>query len=162
MARDRTARVRIRDLLATAGPVVDPSGYATAALKDAIEYQGSNAAFIQLIAAMERDNEIEREIRGKRTYRISATETTLESSPAIPPSGGPVVTAEGFEFDYDALAKALIREFWKTAQAVAAVDVGARAGSPAEADYTRRLEAARQKLDELLTDGAPPSERISR
>ncbi len=39
MARDRTARARIRELLAANGPVIDPSGYATGELKDAIDYQ---------------------------------------------------------------------------------------------------------------------------
>ena len=70
MSRDRTARTRIRQFLSTSGPIVDPSGYATGVLKDAIGYSGSSVAFIQLIAAMDRDGEIEREIRGKRTYKI--------------------------------------------------------------------------------------------
>ena len=71
MSSDRTARARIRQYLATHGPVVDPSGYATGVLKDAIGYTGSSVAFIQLVTAMSKDQELSRSIRGKRTYRIS-------------------------------------------------------------------------------------------
>lgn len=153
MARDRTARARVRQLLATSGPVRDPSGYATGDLKDAIGYSGSAVAFIQLVAAMERDGEIVRKIRGKRTYEIAATPQTVESATTFPESGGaaarPRDAGARIELDYDELAKAILRQLWAGAKANAPV---ADAAPPvAEHDeYTRKLEAARAKLDELL------------
>src|ERR1700679_816497 len=82
VVRDRTARSRIRNYLAEHGPIVDSSGRATAVLKDVIGYQGSAVAFIQLITAMDKSAEIEREIRGKRTYRISGQDRRLPPAPA--------------------------------------------------------------------------------
>jgi hypothetical protein len=81
--RDRTARSRIREHLARHGPIMDPSGRATSLLKDAIGYEGSPVAFIQLVTAMDKSSEIEREIRGKRTYRISGlgSGTSAAASP---------------------------------------------------------------------------------
>lgn len=152
MARDRTARARIRQLLARSGPVRDPSGYASGELKDAIGYQGSSVAFIQLIAAMERDGEIVRRIRGKRTYEIAATEKTIKSvetySHTGPAEPEDALAAMGIELDYDALARAVLRELWASAKASTAAP-GANSGSEHE-EYTRRLEAARSQLDELL------------
>lgn len=155
MARDRTARARIRRFLATSGPLRDPSGYASGALKDAIGYRGSSVAFIQLIAAMERDGEIVREVRGKRTYAIAATEKAIESAGARPPAvdePGDALAAAGLELDYDALAKALLRQLWSAAKAAAgasATPETARSGS-AQDEYKRRLAAARSQLEELL------------
>src|SRR6516165_5952584 len=68
-ARDRSARSRIREYLTQHGPVEDPSGGATALLKDAVGYGGNDVAFIQLITAMDKAAEIHREIRGKRTFK---------------------------------------------------------------------------------------------
>lgn len=153
MARDRTARARVRQLLATDGPVRDPSGYASAELKDAIGYRGSPVAFIQLIAAMERDGEIVRKIRGKRTYAIAATEQTIESVGVHSESGAAepedALAAAGLELDYDALAKAILRQLWSAAKATASASA-TDAPQPEHDEYTRRLEAARSQLDELL------------
>lgn len=169
MSRDRTARTRIRQFLATAGPVVDPSGYATGVLKDAIGYSGSPVAFIQLVAAMDREGEITRDIRGKRTYRIEGVGVPpVASVGAVTPAGSvaaPLATVAvpgqpTIEIDYRKLAKALVRELLtETAAAaqVAGTVTGERVESDAlaaeRAEYARRLEAAREKLDELL--GAP-------
>ncbi|WP_099384758.1 hypothetical protein [Williamsia muralis] len=173
MARDHTARARIRQYLMTAGPVDDPSGYATKVLKDAIGYEGSSVAFIQLIAAMDADGEISREIRGKRTYTIAAAEAAESirsgsSSPA--PSAGAVRAgangALAIDIDYDRLAKAIVREFFAAAaerQAVPAVaavsvdsDVRAVEDKVAKQrdEYARRLDEARNQLDQLLTEAA--------
>lgn len=184
MARDRTARTRIRNHLVTHGPVDDPSGHATGALKDAIGYQGSSVAFIQLIAAMDADGEIVRDIRGKRTYRISGG-PALDRTPALTgtPSGpaladlgdvrGAVVRTEAgaLVIDYDELARALVRELWTFATAQAAP-----AGTSAELElraehermtaerdeYARRLELARTKLDELLGARSPQEDAAVR
>jgi len=55
------------------GEISDPKGMASTVLAEAVGYPGSSAAFAQLLSGMERSGLIEREIRGKRTYRIAAT-----------------------------------------------------------------------------------------
>ncbi|WP_238005761.1 hypothetical protein KZZ52_43525 [Dactylosporangium sp. AC04546] len=153
----------------SAGPVEDPSGYATSVLKDAIDYEGSQVAFIQLIAAMDREGEIVRDIRGKRTYRIdagpaidaAAVAPVTQAAPAVdaavvPAGAGNVV------IDYDRLARAVVREFWSFAmtQNVPPAPPAERNVETLKADrdriaaerndYAQRLEQARAKLDELL------------
>lgn len=164
MSRDRTARTRIRQFLASSGPIVDPSGYATGVLKDVIGYTGSSVAFIQLIAAMDRDGEIEREIRGKRTYRIEGigVPPTPSAGAVAPAAQGAVAAAVSttgqptIELDYKLLAQALVRELLAAtaaAQEVAGVSVAAEDGDRLEAErdeYARRLQIARSQLDELL------------
>ncbi len=62
----------------------DANGMASTQLAAAVGYPGSSVAFAQLLSGMERSGLIEREVRGKRTYRIS-----LGSAHAIG-SGGAV------------------------------------------------------------------------
>lgn len=150
MARDRTARARIRRYLAQYGPVVDTHGLATKVLKDAVDYEGSSVAFIQLMAAMERDGELEREIRGKRTYGIDlAASATSEALAAESP--GDLTPFGQMDIDYEALARALLHEL--TAVDAPAVLEQMRAENERIArerdEYARRLEMARAKLAEL-------------
>lgn len=169
MKRDVTARRRIQQYLLASGPVVDPSGYATTLLKDAVNYTGSPVAFIQLIAAMDRANEIEREVRGKRTYRISAVTADVPAtagSRVTPPIS--VQAGANGGIDYEKLARAIVRELWLavTAQAVPgapypldterAADEGLAAAEREE--YVRRLQVARETLDELLGTEVPTPE----
>ena len=154
-ARDRTARSRIRSYLAEHGPVVDPSGRATAVLKDAIGYEGSPVAFIQLVTAMDKSREIERNIRGKRTYQISGL---ADGGPAIAPSpvrvAAPVRhpgTSLQIEVDYDELARALLRETWRLAgkgsteiSELQAVDIN-QAPLPTLAQVQTSIPAAAQR-----------------
>lgn len=44
---------------------------ASTRLAEAVGYPGSSVAFAQLLSGMERDGLINREVRGKRTYRIT-------------------------------------------------------------------------------------------
>lgn len=168
MARDRTARTRIRNYLVTHGPIDDPSGHATTVLKDAIDYDGSAVAFIQLIAAMDRDGELIRDIRGKRTYRITAAQNAevLAGLPIFTAGGdgdlrGMVVrTDEGdIVVDYDKLARAVVRELLTANAGRSGVDTAAGdAELRAEYErmvaerneYARRLDEARAKLGELF------------
>ena len=171
MGRDRTARTRIRQYLRTHGAVEDPIGYATSALRDAIEYQGTEVAFIQLIAAMDRDGEITREIRGKRTYRIALGHA--EAGPDVPrpapaDSGAQLAqaaaVAQPIEIDYDRLARAVVREFF--AQSAQNAVVGAVAPVErlrAERDeYALLLEMARLRLSGLLGDRAEDQSALLR
>ncbi len=157
VTRDRNARSRIREYLAMHGPIDDPSGRATAELKEAVDYQGNSVAFIQLVAAMDRDGEIIREIRGKRTYRIGNASKISAGGAAIPSEfGGGSSLGVPIDLDYDRLARALLRQ-------VARGMEGQQDGSSyqelvverdrlqAERDeYARRLEAARHQLGGIL------------
>lgn len=58
--------------LALAGEVTDKAGMASTRLAAEVGYPGSSIAFAQLLSGMERAGLIEREVRGKRTYRITA------------------------------------------------------------------------------------------
>jgi hypothetical protein len=155
--------------LRTHGAIDDPNGYATSLLKDAIEYQGTAVAFIQLIAAMDRDGEIVREVRGKRTYRITTgpADAALAEVPRPTPARGDAGTAQPVEIDYDRLARAVVREvFLQAAQgnlvsggaapapAPAPVQAPAPVARPrAERDeYALMLEMARLRLNSLLDD----------
>lgn len=110
--RDRTARFRIRRFLASHGAVEDTSGYATSILKEAVDYQGSSVAFIQLVAAMERDGEIVREIRGKRTYRIALAmaDMTADRLPRYDVQYVANGSPDALALDYERLAHALVAE----------------------------------------------------
>lgn len=169
MSRDRTARTRIRQYLRTNGPIDDPNGYATSMLKDAIEYQGTAVAFIQLIAAMDRDGEIVREVRGKRTYRIATgpADEVLAEAPRPAPAHSDASAVPPVEIDYDRLARAVVREFFLQAAQGNLVSAGAApapaARTRAERDeYALMLEMARLRLNALLDDrGERPEEQMA-
>lgn len=170
VARDRTARTRIRNYLVTNGPVDDPSGHATSVLKDLIAYEGSSAAFIQLIAAMDRDGEISRDIRGKRTYRISATraaERVVRPRPApvgpasltVPVSQAVATEHDGvIRIDYDKLARALVRQLWDFTATAAAE----RAPAPAESheEIAAEIEALRAERDRMIEERNEYAQRL--
>jgi hypothetical protein len=67
-------RDRVVSYLLAVGEIADAGGMASNVLADAIGYPGSSIAFAQLLSGMERAGLIEREIRGKRTYRILPAE----------------------------------------------------------------------------------------
>ena len=64
-------REHIIAYLAEARELFDANGMASTQLAAAVGYPGSSVAFAQLLSGMERSGLIEREVRGKRTYRIS-------------------------------------------------------------------------------------------
>src|SRR5215831_13373400 len=64
-------RDRIVAHLADITEITDPAGMASTRLAEAVGYPGSSVAFAQLLSGMERDGLIAREVRGKRTYRIT-------------------------------------------------------------------------------------------
>jgi hypothetical protein len=143
--------------LRTHGAIDDPNGYATSILKDAIEYQGTAVAFIQLIAAMDRDGEIVREVRGKRTYRITPgpADEALAEAPRPTPARSDAGTAQPVEIDYDRLARAVVREFFVQAAQGNLVSSGAASTGRVRAErdeYALMLEMARLRLNALLDD----------
>jgi hypothetical protein len=76
-------RDRIIAHLASVAEVTDPTGMASTRLAEAVGYPGSSVAFAQLLSGMERDGLIAREVRGKRTYRITLA---IGAAPATPPA----------------------------------------------------------------------------
>jgi len=84
MPKTSGARSRITHELLTHGAVVEKGGKATSLLKDKINYQGSHVGFCQLLTAMEREGEVVREIRGKRTYSIKLTAKSSDASQEEP------------------------------------------------------------------------------
>jgi hypothetical protein len=80
-------RDRVLSCLAD-GEISDPKGMASTVLAEAVGYPGSSAAFAQLLSGMERSGLIEREIRGKRTYRIAATSVDRNEQAAPGPGRG--------------------------------------------------------------------------
>jgi hypothetical protein len=108
-------RDRVMSHLLMVGEVKDASGMASTALAEAIAYPGSSIAFAQLLSGMERSGLIEREIRGKRTYRISPARGAVAPARAdgAPRRGTQVAAApsgaeSAEEFDYDELARRLL------------------------------------------------------
>jgi hypothetical protein len=68
----------------------DANGMASTQLAAAVGYPGSSVAFAQLLSGMERSGLIEREVRGKRTYRISlGSAHAIGSGGAVRVSAGP-------------------------------------------------------------------------
>jgi hypothetical protein len=98
---------------------------ASTKLAEAIGYPGSSVAFAQLLSGMERDGLITREVRGKRTYRITLSAgvaATRSASAGRPADARPAKadrhaaanvtrnapTTPSAEFDYDELARRLL------------------------------------------------------
>lgn len=118
-------RERIIAHLAAITEISDPAGMASTRLAEAVGYPGSSVAFAQLLSGMERDGLIAREVRGKRTYRITLSgDATPAPPPSVPaPTAVPAPATEsrqvadaataaaesaGAGFDYDELARRLL------------------------------------------------------
>src|SRR5215468_3506384 len=126
-------RDRIVAYLADITEITDPAGMASTRLAEAVGYPGSSVAFAQLLSGMERDGLIVREVRGKRTYRITlaagaratraAAARRSAAAPGVPgahagtaPNGagqaaatlGTDPAASPAGFDYDELARRLL------------------------------------------------------
>jgi hypothetical protein len=113
-------RDRVVSYLLNTGEVRDASGMASTVLAEAIGYPGSSIAFAQLLSGMERSGLIEREVRGKRTYRITPTRAAAaaaRSGAASPRTSRAAAAAAGTpaaggveDFDYDELARRLLMQ----------------------------------------------------
>ena len=83
-------REHIIAYLTEVNELFDANGMASTQLAAAVGYPGSSVAFAQLLSGMERSGLIEREVRGKRTYRISlGLAHTIGSGGAVRASGIP-------------------------------------------------------------------------
>lgn len=155
-------RDRIVSHLMAVGDISDPSGMASTKLAEAVGYPGSSVAFAQLLSGMERDGLVTREVRGKRTYRItlpeavaaertgqaSGTGLTARSSavtlPGQPLAGGaPVPGDAGLPvtggIDYDELARRLLVQVLRKLASVPDADIAAADAPGALAEENARL-----------------------
>ena len=117
---------------------------ASTRLAEAVGYPGSSVAFAQLLSGMERDGLINREVRGKRTYRITLSAqpgTRLATEPARADDARPPapVTFPAV-IDYDELADRVIRRLLRRLAEL----------SPAELAM----------LERLLVPGNSPAEEL--
>jgi hypothetical protein len=134
-------RDRVTAYLASVKEIADPTGMASTRLAEAVGYPGSSVAFAQLLSGMERDRLIVREVRGKRTYRITLPEgasiqaTARPANPATEagpgrPAGPTVATPTvsrqppAAEFDYDELARRLLIQVVRRLAASSADELG--------------------------------------
>jgi hypothetical protein len=120
-ARKRAVGTRehIVAYLADVHELFDAHGMASTQLAAAVGYPGSSVAFAQLLSGMERSGLIRRDVRGKRTYRISLSDAGLGGAdlPAADAETAGTGTAgvAGSKaingtagFDYDELARRLL------------------------------------------------------
>jgi hypothetical protein len=136
-------RRQIIEYLDLHGSIDDPTGRATARLREAVGYQGSEQGFAQLIASMERARELTRVVKGKRTYRIMADPASSG------PTEEPVVLEDPSDhlgMDYEDLAAALLVRVVQTINA--GTDQREDEGSWAN----RRLERLERRIGELERD----------
>jgi hypothetical protein len=140
-------REHIIAYLDTNTELYDPGGMASTRLAAAVGYPGSSVAFAQLLSGMERSGLIERDVRGKRTYRIrlgSTAGAVVDPSPAGSAGGfaggsaGGSSGGSGSGFDYDELARRLLAQVVRRlgfADPAAAPDLGALRETVAALEY---------------------------
>ena len=161
-------RDRVMSHLLMVGEVKDASGMASTALAEAIAYPGSSIAFAQLLSGMERSGLIEREIRGKRTYRISPARSAVapaqtgaaprhRARPVAGQGGAQAAAAEGGagsteEFDYDELARRLLLQVVERLSTLPVEgpepveDAGPGEGADSDVSLARAVAGLEQKL----------------
>lgn len=143
MSRSHT-RQQVAQYLAQHGPLEDPTGRATAKLREALGYEGSEASFTQLIANMDRAGQLAREIKGKRTYRIVPGKHVQVGIDKEPASG--TVEMDDAAMDYDELASALL------VQVVQTLTNGSRKKESDGSWARRRIERLERRIGELERD----------
>ncbi len=145
-------REHIVAYLAEARELFDANGMASTQLAAAVGYPGSSVAFAQLLSGMERSGLIEREVRGKRTYRISLGAAHARGAVEAEGAGGAAGIAGAFGaggagsggsaglagvrgangsgtavFDYDELARRLLVQ---VVRRLAVTEAGAEQADP--------------------------------
>jgi hypothetical protein len=142
-------RGRIMSCLRAAGEITEPSGLASAVLAKAVGYPGSSVAFAQLLSGMERDGLIEREIRGRRTYRIRLAGDGATPARSGEPAQG-AASASGTGADSLLGAEALLA----AVPARGGQETGPGASGAADFDYDE-LAAAQRSHAEIQDAGSP-------
>ena len=131
-------REHIVAYLADTQELFDPAGMASTRLAAAVGYPGSSVAFAQLLSGMERSGLIERDVRGKRTYRITLGPTAVTDPD---PEVGAGAAGKRAGFDYDELARRLLAQVVRRlASTEAAGTSAALAGTSADAELAALRE----------------------
>lgn len=148
MARDQTVRRRIVEHLTQHGPVSDASGRATALLKEAVGYEGSDTGFTQLVSAMAKSGALVREVRGKRTYRLSLSPNGHAGLTPPTRRTESEVSTEDTLMDYDELAAALLARVTRILAA--------------PTDASESASWARRRLEQLETKNTALQREVAR
>lgn len=127
-------RDRIINHLGAVAEIADTTGMASTRLAEAVAYPGSSVAFAQLLSGMERDGLISREVRGKRTYRITLAAKAAARLAGAQPIRGGAGTATSAAMHADAIAAATI-----AATSADAASMTATAGGLDYDELARRL-----------------------
>ena len=144
-------RDRIISHLTAVGDITDPAGMASTKLAEAVGYPGSSVAFAQLLSGMERDGLVAREVRGKRTYRITLPEGVAAAYAAK--AAGQVAADVALGAGVPLAADVSLGAAADLASAVAVAAAGS-SGTAAGFDYD---ELARRLLVQVLRKLASPS-----
>jgi hypothetical protein len=160
-------RDRVMAHLLMTGDVTDPSGLASTVLAEAVGYPGSSVAFAQLLSGMERSGLIKREVRGKRTYRITPVKAALAPARPAPtlPRGGKggarEAAAAGTEdFDYDELARRLLLQVVQRLGAEPAAGGGEPALARTVASLEQKLASVKSRQRRLTEENAKLREQL--
>ena len=187
VARKRATGTRehVVTYLADSGDLFDKDGMASTRLAAEVGYPGSSVAFAQLLSGMERSGLIKREVRGKRTYRISlgdvdgvgpaprarslradlgaaaaaaAAAAGLSGAADLGGSGGS--GGSGVDFDYDELARRLLIQ---VVRRLAAAEPESDLRQPADdtvADLEQELASAWTKHGRLAEENIRLREQL--
>lgn len=165
-------RERIMSRLALAGEITDEAGMASTVLATEVGYPGSSIAFAQLLSGMERSGLIDREVRGKRTYRIAAVagrsaqpgrvmpgktarratrsgQAARRGAAAVlagPEGGRQPAAADPGDFDYDELARRLLVQMVRRLASAPEEERG-----PADAALEQTVAGLEQELASVRT-----------
>jgi hypothetical protein len=162
-------REHIMAYLAEVGELCDDNGMASTQLAAAVGYPGSSVAFAQLLSGMERSGLIEREVRGKRTYRIglgparagAARPAAVAAAPGRPGLAG---------FDYDELARRLLAQVVRhisessepEGRELAPSEPKGFNGAPEASELARENVRLREQLRDAERSLAQAAERVRR
>jgi hypothetical protein len=159
--------------LTKAGELYDKDGMASTRLAAAVGYPGSSVAFAQLLSGMERSGLIQREVRGKRTYRI--TLGSVEGFGPAPRSRATAATGGGGfgaaaaaampealagDFDYDELARRLLIQVVRRLAAEPDVDLRQPELGDTVADLEHELASAWTKHGRLAEENIRLREQL--
>jgi chromosome segregation ATPase len=113
-------------------------------LKDGVGYEGSDTGFTQLVSAMAKSGALLREVRGKRTYRISLSSNNQPRSIAVSAREDHGENP----MDYDELAAALLARVTRILSA--------------PSDASEGASWARRRLEQLETRNAALQRDVAR
>ena len=177
-------RENIVAYLADVHELFDSNGMAATKLAAAVGYPGSSVAFAQLLSGMERSGLIEREVRGKRTYRIRLGSVPITRKSGRPAGGsgrGPggvglsgEVDASAAElaageagwaavaasFDYDELARRLLVQVVRRLAGTEDTEPGSVALRETVAGLEYELASAWTKQGKLAEENARLREQL--